>query len=168
MIILMCYPLFSLYFHKNKGIIPSVMIIFLYGLCAFLCGSRTVWIGVGVYNLINLAFVVLRGKINLKSVIVFIIFCAVFILAFWRINEFLAPLIGNRLEKSLNWETFLVGAGRTKRAIKSFTWLFNNRNVIDIVFGSFGTNNPVSDYEMTYFAIFLYPTCAEYYNITSN
>ncbi len=150
---LMFYPLFSLYFRKNKGIFICALMVVLFSIIVFLTGSRTVWIGALVYSCL-LAFESIRySKIKLKGLMITIIFLSFFAFSVGYFMSLFSTRMG-RLFYSLNWSVLLAGGGRTEGVIRSFQWLFDNGNILHFLFGSYGTGGYAGAYEMTYFAIF--------------
>lgn len=150
--LLMFYPLFSLYFRQNKGIFSYIMLIALFSLNAFLTGSRTVWLGTIIYTFLLASYNIKRDRINLKNFLASSILLSLFCFYAYDFVSIFSGHIG-RFFNSLNSNVFFAGAGRTEGAVRSFKWLFENGNVLDFLFGVYGTDGKASAGEMTYFAI---------------
>ena len=149
---LMFYPLLSLYFHREHGILKSVLLVFSCCAVVFLTGSRTVWVGALLYICLISKRLITKGKVKTKSFLVTIIFMAAFIFSVGYFVTVFVPQVG-RFLNSLDPKVFLAGAGRTAGAINSFKWIFENGNVFDFMIGLYGTDATAGAYEMTYVAI---------------
>lgn len=139
---------------KRKRAWVKYVRLILFVICIFLSSSRSAYVGVAIYGICGCCKRLKSKKTTKKSLFYGLVTVCLGVIVFvcvWKNSESTVT----RLLASLNWETFLDGAGRTSSAINYFKWLVSTKgSLIYILFGSYGMEHSGGGYEMTYVCVF--------------
>lgn len=143
--------LFPIAYYNLKDNYVKYFIIFLFLFNCLLSGSRTVYITLIVFCILNLFDMKKAKKIKISSVLLFMFGIIIIVISLGIMNKTLIA----RLSTIWDLQFISNASGRIPSLLKYLQWIDNKGGIVSVIFGGLGCNYYGGAYEITIICIFV-------------